>query len=160
VKPDFEVSRAPVRNSAPRRSLSWVLPGRTTDEFDGLTTQIKSAQQPEDNASQLKTRYLLRRFWKGAVGFWGSRSARWSWVLCGILFLIIVLNLAASYGMNVWTRVIFDALQKRDSDAVLFLSMLYLPLLAASVLIGVVQVYACMTTQRRWRQWANSPGAC
>jgi putative ATP-binding cassette transporter len=121
----------------------------------GVTTRIKSAEQPEDNASQLKTRYLLRRFWKGAAGFWGSRGARWSWVLSGILLLIILLNLAASYGMNVWTRVIFDALQKRDSDAVLFLSMLYLPLLAASVLIGVMQVYACMTTQRRWRQWLN-----
>ena len=129
---------------------------RTTEEFDGLTTWIKSAEQPKENASQLTTRRLLRRFWKGAVGFWGLRGARWSWVLCGVLCLIIVLNLAASYGMNVWTRVIFDALQKRDSDEVLFLSMIYLPLLAVSVLIGVVQVYACMTTQRRWRQWLST----
>jgi putative ATP-binding cassette transporter len=135
--------------------MSRVVPGRTIKEFDGLMTLIKSAQQPQDT-TQLKTQYLLHRFWKGAAGFWGSRGARWSWGLSGVLFLVIVLNLAASYGMNVWTRVIFDALQKRDSDAVLFLSMLYLPLLAASVLIGVVQVYACMTTQRRWRQWLSN----
>jgi putative ATP-binding cassette transporter len=58
--------------------------------------------------------------------------------------------------MNVWTRVVFDALQKRDSDTVLFLSTLYLPLLAASVCFGVMQVYARMTTQRRWREWLNN----
>ena len=65
-------------------------------------------------------------------------------------------NLAASYGMNVWTRSVFDALQKREPDTVLFLSMLYLPLLAAGVSFGVVQVYARMSIQRRWRAWLNN----
>jgi putative ATP-binding cassette transporter len=55
-----------------------------------------------------------------------------SWVLSGTLLLIVLLNLAASYGMNLWHRVIFDALQTRDSDTVLLLSMLYVPLLAGS----------------------------
>ena len=71
-------------------------------------------------------------------------------------FPLLLLILAASYGMNVWTRVLFDALQNRDSNTVLFLSMLYLPLLAASVFLSVMQVYARMTTQRRWREWLNN----
>jgi putative ATP-binding cassette transporter len=79
-----------------------------------------------------------------------------SWALSGTLLLLILLNLATSYGMNVWTRSIFDALQKRDSDSVLLLSMVYLPLLAASVFFSVMQVYARMTTQRRWREWLNN----
>ena len=58
---------------------------------------------------------------------------RLSWVLGGALLLIILLNLATSYGMNLWRREIFDALEKRDSETVLLLSMLYFPLLAASV---------------------------
>ena len=98
----------------------------------------------------------MRRFWKSAAGFWGQRGTRLSWVLSGTLLLIILLNLATSYGMNVWTRVIFDALQKKDLDTVLFLSMLYLPLLAASVFFSVMQVHARMTTQRRWREWLNN----
>ena len=52
--------------------------------------------------------------------------------------------------------MIFDALQKRDSDTVLLLSTLYLPLLAASVFLSVMQVHARMTTQRRWREWLNN----
>jgi putative ATP-binding cassette transporter len=121
-----------------------------------LTKQIKGPEQPDEYVDELKGRYLLRRFWKNAAGFWGKRGAQLSWVLSGILLLIIVLNLATSYGMNVWTRVIFDALQKRDSETVLFLSMVYLPLLGASVFFSVMQVYARMTTQRRWREWLNN----
>ena len=60
-----------------------------------------------------------------------------SWVLSALILLIILLNLAATYGMNVWTRAIFDALQKSDSGHVLFLSMIYLPLLAASVFLAL-----------------------
>ena len=97
--------------------------------------------------------HLLRRFWKNAAGFWGKRGTRLSWVLSGILLLSILLNLATSYGMNVWTRGIFDALQERSSHTILLLSMAYLPLLAASVVFSVLQVYARMTTQRRWREW-------
>jgi len=100
-----------------------------------------------------KQSHLLRRFWKNAAGFWGKRGTRLSWVLSGILLLSILLNLATSYGMNVWTRGIFDALQERSSHTILLLSMAYLPLLAASVVFSVLQVYARMTTQRRWREW-------
>lgn len=131
------------------------------DKLDGsdksreVDDQIKPAEQSDEEAGELRKRYLLRRFWKSAAGFWGKRGARLSWVLSGLLLLILLLNLATSYGMNVWNRLIFDALEKRDSDAVFFLSMLYFPLLAASVFLGVMQVHARMTTQRRWRAWLN-----
>ena len=118
--------------------------------------QIKNLVRPDEYAGELKGRYLLQRFWKSAAGFWGKRGTRLSWVLSGLLFLIILFNLAASYGMNVWTRVTFDALQKRDPDTILLLSLIYLPLMAASVVLGVVQVYARMTIQRRWREWLNN----
>ena len=111
-----------------------------------MTKQIKRPEQSR----------LLRRFWENASGFWGKRGTRLSWILSGILLLTILLNLATSYGMNVWTRGIFDALQERDSRTILFLSMVYLPLLAASVVFSVLQVYARMTTQRRWREWLTN----
>jgi ABC-type uncharacterized transport system fused permease/ATPase subunit len=57
--------------------------------------------------------------------------------------------------MNLWNRVIFDALQTRDSGTVLKLSMLYVPLLAVSVLLSITQLCARMTIQRRWRKWLN-----
>jgi vitamin B12/bleomycin/antimicrobial peptide transport system ATP-binding/permease protein len=140
VKPDFSVLRALLGIRA----------------FAKNFTLAKSSGHLSGDAGRLTTRYLLRRFWKGAANFWSSRGARWSWALSGILLLTIFLNLASSYGMNVWTRSVFDALQKREPDTVLFLSMLYLPLLAAGVCLGVVQVYARMSIQRRWRAWLNN----
>jgi putative ATP-binding cassette transporter len=122
---------------------------------DALVEDKPETLEKPETVVELKRRYLLRRFWKSAAGFWGKRGERWSWVLSGALLLIILLNLATSYGMNLWNREIFDALEKRDSATVLFLSMLYFPLLVASVFLSVTQVYTRMTTQRRWRAWLN-----
>jgi putative ATP-binding cassette transporter len=116
----------------------------------------KSSGHLRRDAGKLTTRYLLRRFWKSAAHFWGSRGGRWSCAQSGTLLVTIFLNLAISYGMNVWTRSVFDALQNREPDTVLFLSMLYVPLLAAGVSFGVMQVYTRMTLQRRWRHWLNN----
>ena len=109
----------------------------------------------DEEAVELETRSLLRSFWQSAAGFWGERGARAPWVLSGILLLIVLVSLVASYCMNVWNRVIFDALEKRDSATVLELSILYLPLLAGSVFLTVSQLWARMTMQRRWREWLN-----
>jgi vitamin B12/bleomycin/antimicrobial peptide transport system ATP-binding/permease protein len=108
---------------------------------------------PGEDAIEFERRSLIRNFWRSAAGFWAGRAV--SWVLSGILLLIVILNLAASYGMNVWHRVVFDALQIRDSDTVLQLSMLYLPLLAGSVFLSVMNICTRMTMQRRWREWLN-----
>src|SRR5262245_58949988 len=68
---------------------------------------------PGEDAVDLKTRSLPRSFWQGAAGVWGERGAPASWVLSGILLLIVLVSLAASYGMNRWHRVIFDASKRR-----------------------------------------------
>jgi vitamin B12/bleomycin/antimicrobial peptide transport system ATP-binding/permease protein len=123
---------------------------RTPDADETIVVSL----DPESGISdQLRRRLLLRRFWQGAKGFWGPAGGRRSWLLTGAILLLILLNLAASYGMNIWNRAIFDALEKRDATTVFFFSMVYFPLLAASVCLAVAQVYARMTTQRRWREW-------
>jgi putative ATP-binding cassette transporter len=43
--------------------------------------------------------------------------------------LTVLLYLAASYGMNIWNRAIFGALERRDGGTVLYLSLIYVPLL-------------------------------
>jgi putative ATP-binding cassette transporter len=101
-------------------------------------------------------RHLLRRFWRSAGGFWGRQGSRLAWALGAALVLIVLLLLAASYGMNIWHRVIFDALQVKDSSTVLLLSALYLPLLAGSVALSIMSVWVRMTLQRRWRGWLNT----
>ena len=118
---------------------------------------MRQIKRPEQiNAGSLKAEHLVWPFLKCAIGFWGSSGARLSWVLSGILLFILFLNLATSYGMNVWTREIFDALQATDSHRVIFLSSVYPLLLAGSTVVGIMHVYSRMTVQRRWREWLTN----
>jgi putative ATP-binding cassette transporter len=123
------------------------------EEDTGEDTDDDEQKLGEEETKDLRRQYLLRRFWQSARGFWRERGSRVARILTGALFLVVLLNIAASYGMNLWNRAIFDALQNKDTQAVFFLSMLYFALLAASVGVNVAQVYGRMTLQRRWRRW-------
>ena len=50
----------------------------------------------------------------------------------------------------------FDALDKRDGSGVLSQSLLFFPLILASVSVGAASTYAKLTLQRRWRAWLNA----
>jgi putative ATP-binding cassette transporter len=105
---------------------------------------------------RLKKEFLLRRFMRSARGFWNTfRGDRLSWILTISLLVLILANLAAQYGINVWNREIFDALEKKDSPRVVYLAAIFFPLAVASVTFGVINVWARMTTQRRWRAWVS-----
>lgn len=129
---------------------------RKTREIAALATEATG-----EEAVELQTRSLLLSFWESAAGFWGERGTRASWVLSGILLPIVLVNVIASYSMNVWSRVIFDALEKRDSATVLELSILYLPLLAGSVFLTVLQLWArrAEASSRLRKCWRKSNSA-
>ena len=121
-----------------------------SEEFEN---EMKALEESGEDTEELRRRYLLSRFWQTARDFWSKRGRRIAWILSGTLLLIILLIVGASYGMNLWNRAIFDALEKKDANAVLILSMIYFAILGASVSLSVAQVYARMTIQRRWRKW-------
>jgi putative ATP-binding cassette transporter len=107
---------------------------------------------PEE-AEEARKRYLLTRFWISARGFWGRNGDRLAWAFSIGLAVLIVANVGFQYGINVWNRAIFDAIEKRDSATVFWLSAVFFPLAIGSVLIAVAQVFARMAIQRRWRAW-------
>ncbi|HEY0234240.1 MAG TPA: ABC transporter ATP-binding protein/permease [Afipia sp.] len=110
----------------------------------------------EEEAEALRREYLLTRFWISARGYWGRNGGKLAWIFTGGLFALIVLNIFVQYRINVWNRSIFDAIEKKDSSAVLSLTAIFFPLAITSVLLGVSQVYARMGIQRRWRQWLTN----
>ena len=69
------------------------------------------------------------------------------------LVLLVFLQLAAQFRLNIWNRDIFNALAQRDGAAVLHQALLFGPLAVAIVSLGIVAVYGRMTTQRKWREW-------
>jgi putative ATP-binding cassette transporter len=125
------------------------------DDVTALDRAIAGIDPHDSDAARRERRLLLRRFWMSASGFWAKDGDRLAWLLPGAILLTVLLSLAAAYGMNVWNRYIFDALERRDGATVLLLAIVYVPLLIGSVCLIVTQVYARMTTQWRWRAWLN-----
>src|SRR5437879_9895876 len=110
----------------------------------------------EEEAEQARKDYLLTRFWISARGFWGKGGDRLAWLFTIGLLILIVANVGFQYGINVWNRSIFDAIEKKDSATVFHLSAVFFPLAIGSVLLGVAQVFARMAIQRRWRAWLTN----
>src|SRR5712675_2316285 len=110
---------------------------------------------PEE-AEQARKDYLLTRFWIGARGYWGKSGDRLAWLFSIGLLILIVANVGFQYGINVWNRAIFDAIEKRESATVFHFTAVFFPLAVGSVLLGVAQVFARMGIQRRWRAWLTS----
>ena len=109
-----------------------------------------------EQAEQARKNYLLTRFWISARGFWGANGDRLAWILSIGLLILIVGNVGFQYGINVWNRAIFDAIEKHDSAAVFYLSAVFFPLAIGSVVLGMTQVFARMGIQRRWRAWLTN----
>jgi putative ATP-binding cassette transporter len=100
---------------------------------------------PEE-AEEARKDYLLTRFWISTRGYL-------AWLFSSGLLLLIVGHVGFQYGINVWNRAIFDAIEKRDSATVYYLAAVFFPLAIGSVLLGVAQVFTRMGIQRRWRAW-------
>ncbi|MDN4986113.1 ABC transporter ATP-binding protein/permease [Bradyrhizobium arachidis] len=100
--------------------------------------------------------YLLTRFWISARGFWSRKGDRLAWPFSIGLVVLIVLTVGFQYGINVWNRAIFDAIEKRDATTVFHLTAVFFPLAIGSIVLGVAQVFARMSIQRRWRAWLTN----
>lgn len=119
---------------------------------------IPPAEEPAlgltpEEAEQARKKYLLKRFWISARGFWSRRGDGLAWPFSIGLLVMIGINVGFQYGINVWNRGIFDAIEKRDASTVYFLASIFPPLVLGSVLIVTSQVYVRMRIQRRWRSW-------
>src|SRR3979490_3224327 len=109
-----------------------------------------------EEAEQARKDYLLTRFWISARGFWGRNGDRLAWLYSIGLGVLIVLTVGFQYGINVWNRAIFDAIEQREASTVFHLTGVFFPLAIGSIVLGVAQVFARMGIQRRWRAWLTS----
>jgi putative ATP-binding cassette transporter len=98
-------------------------------------------------------RRLVRGFWQAASGFWGREARSVAWVFTGLILLTTLLQVYVHYRINVWNRLIFDALEQRNSAEVLYQSLIFVPLVLASLSLALAAVYGRMTMARRWREW-------
>jgi putative ATP-binding cassette transporter len=69
-------------------------------------------QMSPEEAEQVRKDYLLTRFWISARGYWGRSGDKLAWLFTIGLLALIVANVGFQYGINVWNRAIFDAIEK------------------------------------------------
>ena len=100
---------------------------QSEDDSEDIETKSRICPQTR-HRNRLRRRLLLGRFWLSARGFRRPpRGDRLAWLLTATILLTVLLYLAASYGMNVWNRAIFDALERRDGGTFSTLSLIYFP---------------------------------
>ncbi|WP_412066922.1 ABC transporter ATP-binding protein/permease [Rhizobium sp. SYY.PMSO] len=104
-------------------------------------------------ADEARKAYLLKRFWISAREYWGRKGDRLAWPFSIGLLVLIAINVGFQYGINVWNRRLFDAIEQRNASMVYFLGAVFPPLVLGSVAIVTIQVYVRMLIQRRWRSW-------
>ncbi|WP_028731586.1 ABC transporter ATP-binding protein/permease [Rhizobium leguminosarum] len=110
---------------------------------------------PEE-AEQARRRYLLKRFWISARRYWGRGGDKLAWPCTIGLLTLIGMNVGFQYGINLWNRAIFDALEQHDARTVYFLSVVFLPLALGTAALVTTQVALRMMIQRRWRSWLTT----
>jgi putative ATP-binding cassette transporter len=93
-----------------------------------------SAMPEHDEAHERQ--YLIACFWEAALGCWRKGAGPVGWLLVIAMFSIALVNLGIQYRLNVWNRAMFDALDHRDRSGVLFQSMIFFPLILASVSVA------------------------
>ena len=151
------MSKGPAKSDPAARSKSPIVEviAEAGDQVEPPPPEVVETdpEMSPEEAEQARKDYLLTRFWISARGFWGMNGDRLAWTLSIGLLVLIVVNVGFQYGINVWNRAIFDAIEKRDSVSVLYLTAVFFPLAIGSVALGVVQVFARMGIQRRWRAW-------
>src|SRR4051795_8906552 len=97
----------------------------------------------------------LRRFSRSARGYWTARGSGRAWLLSVSLVAVVFASLGITYGINLWNRHFFDALEAKNA-AVAFHQALLFPLLVGLYLVlCVFAMWARMTMQRTWRAWLN-----
>src|SRR5215203_493729 len=153
------------KKSAAKKSASGEAPEEKSEIIDVVAEAGDHVEPPPpeavepdpelspEEAEEARKDYLLTRFWISARGYWGRGGDRLAWLFSIGLLILIVVNVGFQYGINVWNRAIFDAIEKRESASVYYLAAVFFPLAIGSVLLGVAQVFTRMGIQRRWRAW-------
>ena len=103
-------------------------------------------------APRVSRRSRMRQFFRIALRYWRGRTRWQAWALTAAVLIFIAAQTSAAVGINRWNRWFFDALEKRDVDAV-WATTGWLPfLLAASALSVSGLVVSRMLLQVRWRE--------
>lgn len=95
----------------------------------------------------------MRHFFAAALPFWSGDTKLRAWVLTILVLSFVAAQIGTAVAVNTWSRIFFDALERRDSAAAWHIAT-WLPLLVAvSALTLSALVISRMLLQMRWREY-------
>src|SRR3954447_8935522 len=97
----------------------------------------------------------LRRFSRSAKGYWTADNSTGAWLLTVSLVAVVLASLAITYGINLWNRHFFDALQAKNAPVAIHQGLVFPLLIGAYLIVCVFAMWARMSMQRTWRAWVN-----
>ncbi len=110
------------------------------------TIQPGADQRPNARGS-------VRAYWRIAGAYWSGSSGVQAWSLTLISLVLVVGNIIVQYGINLWNRSFFNALERHDHGFVYRAIAIFLALAFAAALVAVLQLVFRMRLQILWRQW-------
>ncbi len=114
-------------------------------------SQTAAAPGPDDKRPH--PRGSVRAYWRLAGDYWKGATAFQAWSLTLISLVLVIGNIVVQYGINIWNRSFFNALQSRDESFAYWAIALFLGLAFAAALVAVLQLVFRMRLQILWRQW-------
>lgn len=102
--------------------------------------------------AQPSRRSRMRQFFRIALRYWKGETRWQAWGLTTAVLLFIAAQIATAVGINGWNRLFFDALEKRDTGAVLAVTV-WLPVLVVSSALSLsALIVSRLLLQVRWRE--------
>ena len=77
-------------------------------------SETVAAPAPDDKRPH--PRGSVRAYWRLAGDYWKGATAFQAWSLTLISLVLVVGNIVVQYGINIWNRSFFNALQARDKS--------------------------------------------
>ena len=108
---------------------------------------------PLQDDKRPRPRGSVRAYWRLAGDYWKGPTAFQAWGLTFISLLLVVGNIVVQYGINLWNRAFFNALQRHDQTFAYRAIAIFLVLAFAAALVAVLQLVFRMRLQILWRQW-------
>jgi putative ATP-binding cassette transporter len=79
-------------------------------------------------------------YWRVAGAYWKGPTSVQAWSLTLISLVLVVGNVVVQYGINLWNRSFFNALQQRDQSFVYQAIAIFLALAFAAAVVAVLQL--------------------
>ena len=92
-------------------------------------------------------------FLRLSLGFWRGETRATAWFLTVAVLLFLLMNLGAALALNRWSKYFFDALERKDTQTLIYGLGLVAILALTSAALSVGQLHVRMRLQVRWRQW-------